>query len=262
MHHAFYLDCRQWPTPHGDTCACVGAMCHVTGQEAQHMAYVLRLREGDAVLLFDGEGRQALCCIVALHKREVRVRLESVEYVPQPSALSIMALALSKATRRGFFMEKAVELGVHEVWLWQGDHSQGKVPAHVKEHWHAQCVAAMKQSKNPWLPSIRVLTGGVSELVERSATCDYKFVPWEVQGEELPMLTAEMAGQVGTSVYTIGPEGGFSVREIDILKAAAFMPVSLGKRVLRCETAALLCLGIHWWSSEHKASVTKMYEHE
>ena len=64
------------------------------------------------------------------------------------------------------------------------------------------------------------------------------------------MLTPDLAGRPGLSVYVIGPEGGFSARELDILHTAGFAAVSLGARVLRCETAATLCLGIHWWASQ------------
>ena len=64
------------------------------------------------------------------------------------------------------------------------------------------------------------------------------------------MLTPALAGQPGLSVYVIGPEGGFSSRELDVLKHSGFIAVSLGNRVLRCETAATLCLGLHWWASQ------------
>ena len=64
------------------------------------------------------------------------------------------------------------------------------------------------------------------------------------------MLSPTMAGQRGLTVYVIGPEGGFSQRELTMLTQSGFCAVSLGTRVLRCETAATLCLGIHWWASQ------------
>ena len=96
---------------------------------------------------------------------------------------------------------------------------------------------------------MRVLGRGVEELAELSRAADQRILPWEMQ-KDLPMLTPDMAGRPGLSVYAIGPEGGFSGRELDILRAAGFSAVSLGARVLRCETAATLCLGIHWWASQ------------
>ncbi len=245
MPPAFYLAPGAWPESVCDTCI-------LDGQEAQHMHHVLRMREGEHVLLLDGVGRQAHCHIEKSSKREARLRVDDIQYFQRPSSLPVMALAFSKATRRGFFMEKAVELGVHEVWLWQGDNSQGRLPREVKEHWQGQCIAAMKQCKNPWLPAVRLLSDGVQGLVEKSAEAEHKFLPWEMQEGRVPMLTANMLGKEGLSVYGIGPEGGFSERELGLLTTANFLPVSLGKRILRCETAALLCLGLHWWASEQK----------
>ncbi len=242
MPHAFYLAPEAWPTAEQ-------TLCYLQEQEVRHLAGALRLQAGEEVLIMDGQGKQGLCRIEKVNKKEVCLELLHEEFFPRPASLPIMALAWSKATRRSFFMEKAVELGVHEVWLWQGDHSQGKVPAEVKEQWLAQCVAAMKQCRNPWLPAVRVLRGGVQELMQESADFAHKFLPWEVQ-DGIAMLTPELAGQDGISIYAIGPEGGFSAQEINTFQQNDFQCVSLGKRILRCETASLLCLGIHWWASQ------------
>ena len=145
-------------------------------------------------------------------------------------------------------LQKAVELGAHAIWLWQGDHSQGKLPADAAEACRGQLIAGAKQCGNPWLPQVEALTGGVDELVRRAATADRRILPWEMQ-DTVSMLTPQLAGRPGTTVYVIGPEGGFSQRELDSLRAAQFTFVSLGARVLRCETAATLCLGLHWWAS-------------
>ncbi len=243
MHHAFYLPPSAW-----------GDICLLQGQEARHLIQALRLQVGDNVMLFDGEGKEALCRITHMNKREASLCVEEVTVHERPCSLPIMALAWSKATRRGFFMEKAVELGVHEVWLWQGEHSQGRVPDDVKEHWHGQCVAALKQSRNPWLPQIRIFKGkgansSLEELLQESAAVTHRFLPWEQSGD-LPILSPDMLGQKGTSLYVIGPEGGFSAKEVKAMQGADFQTVSLGDRVLRCETAALLCLGLHYVHAE------------
>ncbi len=242
MPHAFYLAPEFWPSA-------LQQPCYLQDQEARHLAGALRMQVGEEVLILNGEGKQGLCRIEKLGKKEVTLTLLQEEFFPRPTSLPIMALAFSKATRRSFFMEKAVELGVHEVWLWQGAHSQGKVPAEVKDQWRAQCIAAMKQCRNPWLPTVRVLRGGVQELLELSKDFAHKFLPWEVQ-DGIPMLSPQLAGQSGVSIYAIGPEGGFSHDEISLFQSHAFQTVSLGNRILRCETASLLCLGIHWWASQ------------
>ncbi len=237
MAHTFYLPAEQW-----------SAQCLLQGQEAKHLIQALRIKVGEHINILDGQGRMGECIIEHMNKREVQLNVLNEQIIPRPKSLPIMALAWSKATRRGFFMEKAVELGVHEVWLWAGEHSQGRVPSSVKEHWQAQFIAAMKQCQNPWLPKVNILSGGVKELVKHSANIEHKLLPWEVQ-ENIPMLTPQLVGREGKTLYAIGPEGGFSSHEIQSFNEADFKPVSLGNRVLRCETAAILCLGIHWWAS-------------
>ncbi len=242
MPHAFYLPAEHW-----------GNICILSQQEARHLAQVLRITTGEEVLLLDGMGTQGLCRVQKIGKHEVQLELFKKSFSPPPVSQPIMALAWSKATRRGFFMEKAVELGVHEVWLWQGDHSQGRLPKDVKEHWQGQFIASIKQCHNPWLPTVRVFSGGIADVITQSVSVQHKFLPWEQQ-EHVPMLEPQHIGQEGSSIYVIGPEGGFSSQELDRLNKASFQAVSLGKRILRCETAALLCLGLHWWASHFSSN--------
>lgn len=239
--HRFYLAPEGWPEGPGGEAL-------LEGGEAVHLAQALRLGTGAEVTLLDGRGRSGLFAVAECGKKKVRLVCRSLDIAPEPAARAIIALAFSKAVRRGFFMEKAVELGASGVWLWQGDHSQGRLPADARESWQKQMIAGAKQCGNPWLPDIRVLSGGIGEVIAASEGFTLRILPWELQ-DGSAMLTPDMAGQPGTTLYVIGPEGGFSPRELDALRAAAFRTVSLGRRILRCETAATLCLGIHWWAS-------------
>lgn len=234
----FYLPPEHW-----------GHEVRLDGQEARHLSQVLRLRAGSEVGLLDGRGRLGRFVVLKAGKKTVDLECRSEEFLPQPEARAVVALAYSKAVRRGFFMEKAVELGASGVWLWQGDHSQGKLSAAAQEACQGQLVAGAKQCGNPWLPEVRVLDGGVDDLVSHAAEADYRILPWEAQ-DAVPMLSPALAGQSGLTIYVIGPEGGFSQRELTVLTQSGFCAVSLGARVLRCETAATLCLGIHWWASQ------------
>ncbi len=234
----FYLAPEKW-----------GKEVCLEDQEARHLSQVLRLGPGDEVGLLDGCGRKGRFVVRKAGKKNVHLECLNEEHLPLPRARAVIALAFSKAVRRGFFMEKAVELGAHGIWLWQGDHSQGKLSAAAIEACQGQLVAGAKQCANAWLPEMRGLTNGVDELVALAAGADHRILPWEAQ-DNVPMLTPDLAGRPGLSVYVIGPEGGFSARELDVLRHSGFIAVSLGNRVLRCETAATLCLGLHWWASQ------------
>lgn len=238
--HRFYLSPERWASPAGII---------IDGQEARHMTQSLRLRVGDEVVLLDGQGRIGQCRIRQTDRKQVALELLEERLVPRPASLPVMALAFSKAVRRGFFAEKAAELGAHAVWLWQGDFSQGRLPAQAAETWRAQMIAGIKQSGNPWLPEVHTLAGGVSELVQRAAEAERRILPWELESPDAIIAPAQL-GLPGVTVYAIGPEGGFSPRELEALNAAGFARISLGDRILRCETAATLCLGLHWWASQ------------
>lgn len=233
---AFYLEAEKW-----------GAAPELGAQETRH-AQVLRLKEGDQIQLMDGMGRTATARIERLKRQGAELSILEEKIAPRPVSRPIIAMALSKAVRRGFFMEKASELGAAEIWLWQADFSQGKLTSQLAENLKGQLIAGMKQSRNPWLPEIKIMAGA-EEAAKNAASADCRLLPWEEIGGS-PILSLDQLGRPGVTVYAIGPEGGFSARELEIFKGAGFSPVSLGERVLRCETAASLCLGLHWWAAQ------------
>ncbi len=231
----------------GDTAA--GQSIALDAQETKHLVSVLRLGPGAQVRLMDGMGRVAMATVTKADKHKAVLSILELKECPRPASLPVMALAFSKAVRRGFFLEKAVELGASEVWLWQADHSQGKLPADTKESWQAKMIAGCKQSGNPWLPGVQAFSKGLEDVIARASDFEQHILPWEMQ-HGVPMVTVNELGQPGRTIYIIGPEGGFSARELDMLKAAGYRAVSFGQRILRCETAATLCLGLHWWASQ------------
>lgn len=237
-HPIFYLPPGQWHD-----------QVTLEGQEAHHLARVLRIPVGTQVTLLNGQGRTGTFTVCRIQKSTVHLTCVAETTTAAPRARAVMALASSKAVRRGFFMEKAVELGAHAVWLWQADRSQGTLSPAAEEACRRQMIAGAKQCGNPWLPDVAVLPQGVEELTERAAQAQYRILPWEGQVASC-LLSPRLVGQEGLTVYVIGPEGGFSDRERVALQKADFTAVSLGARVLRCETAAVICLGLHWWVSQ------------
>lgn len=246
--HTFYLAPEHWTEPYT-----------LPPQEARHLAQALRLGVGEQISVLDGQGRMGLFRVATVRKQHVTLDFESESHIPQQPARAIMALAWSKAVRRGFFMEKAVELGVHSIWSWNADHSQGRMPDTVRESWHGQMVAGAKQCDNPWVPQVESLHRGVEQLVAQTAEPARNIAQSILLLEHqngIPLLAPSQAGQEGDTVYVIGPEGGFSARELEALSGGGFIAASLGKRILRCETAAMLCLGIHWWASQQPKNTT------
>ena len=240
--HTFYIPPAQW-----------GRRMELSGQEAHHLGRVLRLRQGDEVLMLDGEGPEALCRIASVGKQSASLELVSEKLHARPASSVVLAVGWGKEARRGWILEKSVELEAEGLWFWQAERSQFPVPSDAKDTWHASLVAGAKQCRNPWLPELRTLPGGVDELIRASREFDH----CQVLGESgLPLqdfMSEGYLAQTGRTLCVIGPEGGFSVREIEKLMAAGFKALSMGDRVLRWETAAMMALGLHWWKRGHNA---------
>lgn len=246
----FYLPPEAWHKPYV-----------LKGQEAHHAAKVLRLRVGEEIRLLDGCGREGAFRIRTLGKQEVELEALHIRTHPRPAASAVLAAGWTKAARRGWILEKAVEFEAGGIWLWQAERSQFPVPNDIKESWHGQLVAGAKQCRNPWLPELRTLPGGIEELIAATAAFDRRYALLESDHSPSLPLTPERLALPGLTVYVVGPEGGFSPREVSRLHEAGFSGVSLGDRVLRWETAALLCLGLHWWKQSLAPGPTPEPEH-
>jgi 16S rRNA (uracil1498-N3)-methyltransferase len=236
----FYLPPEQWNPPFG-----------IAGREARHITKVLRLAPGAALRLLDGAGREGLFRMTGVSKERVELALLSEKTHPAPVCRAILAVAWSNAVRRGFFLEKAVELGAAEIWCWQARRSQGRMPDDVHENWQGQLVAGLKQCGNPHLPLVRVFFGGARELALHAR--ENPRILLHEPDERCPMLSFAQVGRKGDTVYVIGPEGGFDPQEAEALIEAGCVPASLGERPLRWETAAIMCLSLHQFCSAQAA---------
>jgi len=240
----FYLPAENWPAD--ESCPVL-----LDGPEAHHMIKVLRTRPGEEVRLFDGAGRDGMFEALRLEKSRAELRPLAITRHPPPTRRVTLAQGWTKGLRRGWLLEKAVELEAAALWFFQAERSQGRVPEESKESWHAQLVAGAKQCRNPWLPEVDVLPGGVRQLAQASRGFDSRLLLWEEQGE-VRLLGMDELGGAGSAIIAVGPEGGFAPAEVEALRDEGFSPVSLGRRILRWETAALLCLGIFWWAGQQE----------
>ncbi len=233
---AFYLAPADWREPF-----------FLTGAEHTHLVKVLRARPGDVVHLLDGEGREGRFMIAGLDRQRAALQPQEINIRPRPAGGAILALGWTKALRRSWLLEKAVELEARALWFWQAKRSQTPLPVESKEAWRAPLIAGAKQCRNPWLPEINILPGGVAELIAAAQEFKHCFMLHEdhSRGRGLDLIDLPRTENV---LFILGPEGGFAPEETEALSAAGITPVTLGNRVLRWETAALLCLGLYWWS--------------
>ncbi len=225
----------------------VGEDIELDEAAANHLLRVLRAKVGDSVTLFNGDGLDYWGAISSVGKRSGTVALASAHNPANESPLqSHIGLCLSKGDRFDWALQKATELGVSAITPLFSERVDVKLPSERVErklqHWQQVVASACEQSGRAVLPSVAApltLSGWL-----QSVTADVKLVLHHHQAGALP------TGIQPTSVaLLIGPEGGLSPTEVSDAQTHGFLPLCLGPRVMRTETApvaALATLAWHW----------------
>lgn len=208
-----------------------GGRLELTDQEARHAAKVMRFEVGDTLFVSDGKGNLYKTAISSISKSSVQADFIETESEPEPKTKKVVAFgAIKKRDRLEFAVEKAVELDAWEICVFHADHSErSKIN---QERLQAIALSAFKQSKRRWLPHITYLDS-IEEVL--SHYLDYKPIVAHVESRVTKpgVLTSEK------NLLLVGPEGGFSEREIQVTKENKAEFISLGKHRLRAETAVV-----------------------
>ena len=218
-------------------------------EQSHHCAQVMRQAVGDLFAVFDGQGVEAKARITEIAKDEVKFQVLAKAASPRAIHPVWLSQALTKPKSMDMIFQKATELGVSEVAPLQSDHSIAQVDdekAEAKvEKWKKLTIEAAKQCGQNWLPVVHppVAPKDFVTSVPRGAV---KLIA-SLQNEARPLKTALREHLQGLKpgspiVVMIGPEGDFTPAEIGQARSAGFHPVSLGKIILRAETAAFFAL--------------------
>ncbi|RRJ83502.1 16S rRNA (uracil(1498)-N(3))-methyltransferase [Aestuariirhabdus litorea] len=214
---------------------------------ANHVARVLRMKAGDPLVLFDGEGNGFQARVDQVEKRRVQVVIESVLESATESPLSIhLGQVMSRGDRMDWAIQKATEMGVTEITPLLSERCEVKLSSDRadkrQQHWQQVAISACEQCGRNRVPRVhppRPLTQWASEQ-----NSDLKLVLHHRTEQSLSSLSAPR-----TLSLLIGPEGGLSPLEIEQSLKLGFRPTALGPRVLRTETApvAALALAQYLW---------------
>lgn len=224
----------------------------IEGVDARHISKVLRMQPGAQLQIVSDDGVSALAEITAIDSESVTVRcLEKLAESHEPRVKLVLAQGLAKGEKMDFIIQKAVEMGAYSVIPVAMEHSvvrlDGAKAAKKVERWQKIAESAAKQSKRDIIPQVQPVQSVKEMLV--SANCATKIIAYECE-DRLSLkaaLRAEkarlaQAGGISELLLIIGPEGGISESELELARAAGALPVSLGKRILRAETAGLVAI--------------------
>lgn len=218
-------------------------------EQSHHCSQVMRQAVGEHMTVFNGQGIEAKARITEIERDSVKFQVLAKATSPRTSHPVWLAQALTKPKSMDLILQKATELGVSELAPLQSDHSIAQVDeekAEAKvEKWQKLTIEAAKQCGQNWLPVVHppVAPKDFVATLPRGAV---KLIA-SLQPEALPLkktLREQLQGlKPGTPIVVmIGPEGDFTPAEIGAARAAGFLPVSLGKIILRAETAAFFAL--------------------
>lgn len=229
----------------------------IEGTDVNHIKNVLRMKEGEELQISDGSGITYLCTLTSATGEKVcaAIKEEMQRDTELPSKIYLFQ-GLPKADKMELIIQKAVELGAYEVIpvstkravVKLDDKKAGK----KVERWNSIAESGAKQSGRNVIPKVTEVMSFKNAL-EYAKELDVLFIPYELaEGME---ETRELIGQIqpGQSVgIFIGPEGGFEVSEVESAIEYGAKPITLGKRILRTETAGLTMLSILMYHLEGK----------
>ena len=213
----------------------------LTGENAQH-AKVLRLKPGETVLVCDGDGQECLCQISSTDPWELRVTERRASQSEATVRVSVY-MAFPKADKLEHVIQKATELGAYEIVAFPSarcvSRPDEKSLKKKLERWQKIAASAAEQSGRGRIPQVVALKS-FPEALSRACQAEKALMFYE--HEEALTLKTALTGTYRTVSLLTGPEGGLEEGEVSQARAAGMQVCTLGKRILRCETAPLCAL--------------------
>lgn len=230
-----------------------GEVC-LYGTDVWHITKVLRLSMGQEIIVFDGRGREYRVRLVSTKRQEIRGRVLEEWRNEADSPLKLtLAQGMPKGDKLDLIVQKATELGVFDVvplatersfWASVGKEVSPSKAYQRLERLSRIGIEAAKQSRRTSVPLIRPIVT-VPEFLAAPPEADLKLLFWEAEQQtRLKDALRAMTREIRSAIVVVGPEGGLTESEAGQFQAQGFLSVSLGKRILRTETAGLAVLSI------------------
>jgi 16S rRNA (uracil1498-N3)-methyltransferase len=237
--HRFYVPPQSWKV----------SSLALDMAESHHAVGVLRLREGERVAIFDGQGNEATAEIVAVKSNRVELRKISQSKSTPLACRLTLAQAIPKKRNMDLIVEKATELGAAVIAPLLSERTivrcEEEEAAAKQQKWQRVALEAAKQCGQNWLPEVQK-PATLKKFFSNKLKFDLMLIA-SLQPDARPLksLLAESGAARPQSVLIlIGPEGDLTPAEMNLAKSAGCRPITLGPIILRTETAAIYCLSV------------------
>jgi 16S rRNA (uracil1498-N3)-methyltransferase len=227
----------------------IGDLVPIIGKEVNHIRNVLRMKKGEVMVIMDGKGRLWEAVLEVLHHKEIKVRITKTLPPQAPSPIDIrLTQALIKPHLMDSLIQKATELGVSSISLFSSERTSVKIkPEHLPRkmvRWRDIMKSACKQCGRATLPILYPPLSFKELIKNPPSEGTLRVLLWEDERKADIKDLLRSREPLPHIVAVVGPEGGFTLREISLAREGGFHIVSLGKRVLRSETAAISLISI------------------
>ncbi len=220
----------------------------ITGKDVNHIKNVLRMKKGEELAVSNGmDGKEYRCGIAEFTEDEVICELHFIkeDALELPSKVYLFQ-GLPKADKMELIIQKAVELGVYQVIPVSCKRAVVKLDEKKAKskiaRWQGIAEAAAKQSKRGIIPEVKDVMA-MKEAIAYSGQCQIKLIPYELaEGmDKTKEIISSLKPGEDVAIF-IGPEGGFEEAEVQAAMESGIVPITLGKRILRTETAGMTVL--------------------
>ncbi len=214
----------------------------IDGENANHILNVLRSKAGDEITVGDGEGMDYVCKIKDISGKEITAEItDIISSNAEPSVKITLFQALPKSDKMELVIQKCIEVGIDSIVPVATEHCVVKLAGKEEKkltRWNKIAEAAAKQCGRGKIPCVENVVS-FKDAIIKASTLDMVLIPYEKEKENtLKTVCKNFKGS--TIGIFIGPEGGFSLEEITLAEKSGVIPVTLGKRILRTETAGLV----------------------
>lgn len=227
----------------------------IVGSDVNHLKNVLRFKEGDNLLISSGDNVDYICHISEMYDDKIIALIDSIDNVGKelPSKVYLFQ-GLPKGDKMELIIQKMTELGVHQIIPVAMKRSVVKLDSKKEgnkiKRWNLIAESAAKQSKRSIIPGITGVCG-FKEAIEFADSLDVKLLPYECADGMSKTKNIINNIKKGQSVAIfIGPEGGFDIEELEFAKEHGFEIITLGKRILRTETAGMMLMSVLMYNFE------------
>jgi 16S rRNA (uracil1498-N3)-methyltransferase len=265
--HRFYIPPENWEPEKWDPEAII-----LSGSEAHHARHVLRLKPGNKLVVFNGQGRESTAEIIHLGRDQIRLHQLGETHAPPPRCRITLGQAIPKGKNMDLIVQKAVELGAADIAPIISDRSvvsfDSRQAAQKRNKWQQVAIEAAKQCGQNWLPWVHLPRKFADFFSDAGlpTLSDGQQNPKDARTDPVALQQLRLIGSLASDaqhlknvlahylnnhrdlparvLMMIGPEGDFTPAELDVAKSHGCLPITLGRIILRVETAAIYCLSV------------------